>query len=137
MVFVHTSDKWAATRAFINTWLKDKTFYCNYCGLKYNPNDKDSKGDWSPCCNNPQIGRNIDHTKGVIEENKMVRETRKNELGQTDDKSLRYGISLPPTLMRDLNNYFKIQYGQKFLADNGELHKFMKEFPQFTTCKRI
>ena len=32
MVFVKTFDKWIATKAFINQWLKDQRLYCNNCG---------------------------------------------------------------------------------------------------------
>lgn len=126
-----------AIRAFINTWLKDKSVYCNYCGLPFNPKDQNEHGQWNPCCENPQIGRNVDHTMGIIKQNRAIRETRKNDFAQTDSKAMRMGISLPPMLLKDLENYFKKNYDQKLFVDNKELHKFMREFPDFTTCRRI
>ena len=126
-----------AARAFINTWLKDKRFYCNYCGKGFKPHNKDEKGYWIPCCDNPQIGRNKDHTQGVINQNRGIRETRKNDFAAFDDDSMRMGLSMPPSLLRDLESYFAESYKEKLFVDNSEMHKFMKEFPEFTTCRRI
>jgi hypothetical protein len=129
-MLVKTNNKWDAVRAFINTWLKDQTFYCNNCGENWNPLT-------FPCCENPQIGRNIDHTKGVIKQNKMWRQTRKNKHASTDDKSIRWGISMPPRLLYDLERYFKTQYNEKLFNNNKELYKFMKEFPEFCVCVEV
>jgi len=90
-----------------------------------------------PCCENPQVGRHIDHLRGVIKENRMIRETRKNKFASTEDKSIRWGISLPPKFFKDLCDAFEKTYGEKLLRDNNDLHEFMKEFPPFCVCEEV
>lgn len=130
-MFVKTTDKWTLAKAFINTWLRDQTWYCNNCDMDYNPLN-------FPCCEKPQVGRNIDHLKGMIKENKIIQQTRKNEFASTDNKTLRWGISLPPRLYYALDKYFRsLTEGEKLFKDNQDLHEFMKEFPQFCIPEKI
>jgi len=123
-----------AIRAFINTWLKDPRWYCNNCGHNY--------GQVQPkppftCCEEPQVGRNIDHTRGVIKQNAEIRKTRRNDYGSNQKKDLRFGVSLPPVLLRDLEKYFAQYYQQKLFENKDELHKFMRAFPAFRTCQTV
>ena len=120
-----------AARAVINTWLKDQSVYCNHCNL-------DSKYFLASesCCENPQIGRNIDHMMGGVKQNRIIREIAKNEYGSTKGKTLRYAVSMPPRLLMTLEDYFD-KHDEKLFNDNKELHKFMKAFPALCTCKVI
>lgn len=131
-----TKNKWIAVRSFINYWLKDKTYYCNVCGMPFDPRDKEN-GHWKPCCEEPQIGRNIDHCMGVVKQNKELQKVRINDVGSTKDKSFRWGISMPPRLMKDLEDHFRSKYKEKLFNDQKELRQFMKEFPAFMVAKKI
>lgn len=124
-----------AIRAFINMWLKDPTWYCNNCGKKYGLG-LSPKPPFN-CCTEPQVGRNIDHTKGIIKQNAEIRKSRKNDFASNNTKDMRWGVSLPPTLIHDLEKYFRKTYDEKLFENREELHKFMKEFPAFRTCTRV
>lgn len=128
-MIVKTPNKELAFHAVINTWLKDRTLYCNQCGEVY-------KEDKPACCDNPQVGRNFDHCYGLIKQNKEMAKSRLNDFGSNEDKNLRWGLSLPPSLFNVLDN-FKTMNGQpKLFEEKGELTWFMKKFPQFKTCNR-
>lgn len=131
MAFQKTTNKMKAIRAFINTWLKDSTLYCNNCGARFRDNVIDS------CCLDPQIGRNKDHLMGVIKQNKMIQETRKNKFAAMEDNTMRWGISIAPKLMTDLENYFAVNFQEKLFNNNKELRQFMKAFPEFRIAKEI
>jgi len=75
--------------------------------------------------------------KGMIKENKMLRDTRKNVFASTDKKDLRLGVSLPPRLYHALTKYFSSLKEEKLFKDNKELHEFMREFPMFTIPEKI
>ena len=136
-MFKKTNNKMEAIRAYINWWLKVPGFYCNNCGNDFDPLDTNEEGHWKWCCEKPEVGRNKDHCRGVIKQNKMLRETRKNNLAQMDNKALRFGISLPTRLYHDLTQYFSSEYQEKLFNDQKELHRFMREFPQFCIPKRV
>lgn len=121
-------------RAFINLWLKDPTWYCNCCGKKYGA--EQPKPPFT-CCEEPQVGRNVDHTRGVIKQNEETRKTRKNVYGATDKMNMRMGVSMPPALLSDLEKYFRTHYDEKLFENQAELHKFMKAFPVFRTCETV
>ena len=53
-----------------------------------------------------------------------------NDFGSNDNMSFRYGASLPPKLLQDLELYFK-GYGEKLFNNNKEFRAFLKEFPAF------
>lgn len=134
-MIIRSTSKMDAIRAFINLWLKDPTWYCNSCGKKFGIG-----GVPKPpfdCCEEPQVGRNMDHTRGVMKQNAEIRKSRSNDFASTPGKDMRWGISLPPVLMNDLERYFRNTYDEKLFENREELHKFMKEFPQFRTCTRV
>ena len=163
MAILQTTDKWTATKAFINVWLKDPRLYCNYCGQDYHscceaPRPvliKRTKDDGSEkqeavilhckncgsevwqCCENPQIGNNKDHTYALIQQNKKITQTRQNELASNKDKSMRLGLSLPPRLYQDLDSYFKKTYDEKLFNTPKEMREFMKRFPAFRIAEKI
>lgn len=134
-MLIQTRNKMDAIRAYINTWLKDPRWYCNSCG--HNFGYRETPKPPFTCCEEPQVGRNIDHTRGIIKQNAEIRKTRKNDYGSNAKKNLRFGISLPPTLLRDLEKYFATHYQEKLFENKDELHKFMREFPAFRTCSRV
>lgn len=129
-MLIKTNNKEEAFRAVINTWLKDQTLYCNGCGEFYKP-------EKFPCCEAPQVGRNMDHCKGVVDQNKMVRETRKNDFASTEDKSIRWGISMPPDLLRTLDRYKKSLKQPGLFKEPGEIVWFAKKFKEFAVCKTV
>jgi len=134
-MLVITTNKWDAVHAFINTWLKDPRWYCNNCGKNYGYGEI-PKPPYT-CCDEPQVGRNIDHTKAVIKQNKEIQESRKNDFASDEKKTLRWGISLPPALLRELEKYFREQYQIKLFENKEELYQFMRKFPQFRVCRRV
>lgn len=128
-MLVRTNNKEEAFRAVINTWLKDETMYCNNCLEFYK--------EGVVCCDTPQVGRNMDHCKGVIDQNKILRETRANDFASTEDKSIRWGLSLPPDLIRTFDNYKKSLGQPGIFKEPGEIVWFAKKFPAFAVCKRV
>ena len=128
-MLIKTYDKFLAARAILNTILKDTRKYCNWCGSTYDPND-------FPCCDNPQVGSHIDHLHGLIKQNREIRETRKNDFASTDNKTMRWAVSLPAGLFREWERCFKNSQKKKLL-EAGDLPKFMKEFPQFCIPKKM
>jgi len=163
MAIVETSDKWTAAEAFIGTWLKDPTFYCNNCGqdfhyccdtprpvLKKQSIATDEKTEEQiilrceschksiyQCCENPQIGNNKDHTYALIKQNKEMKKDRINEYGSNKTKTMRQGLSLPPKLHQDLNSYFQKMYQEKLFNTQKEMREFMKRFPAFKIAEKI
>jgi len=117
-------------RKFINGWLQDPLVYCNSCGIPYFPSDRD-------CCDNPQIGNNLQHCWAIIIQNKARQKTRDNEYGSNKDNTLRIGASLPEKLIRDLEQYFHENHKQKLWNNQKEFRLFLKSFPQFAICERI
>jgi hypothetical protein len=128
-MLIKTNNKWDAVRAMINTLLKDRTVYCNECGQDYNENAR--------CCKAPHIGRHADFVQDIIHQNKDVMATRLNETGSTKDKALRWGLSLPPRFLMELETAFKSMYNEKLFKDAHEMRRFMKEFPAFATCSKV
>jgi len=133
-MLIQTTNKMDCIKAFINMWIKDPTWYCNTCGSRYGV--EQPKPPFT-CCEEPQIGRNIDHTKGVIEQNKKIRETRNNDFGSNNAKTIRWGVSLPPALLADLERYFRKHYDMKLFETPEEMQQFARKFPVFATCKRV
>lgn len=132
-MLIKTKDKWDAAKSVINLWLADQTLHCNNCGEKFNA-DLWKEG---PCCEEPEIGRNMDHLKGVINENKRIREQAKNDYSANDDKNLRIGLAMPPSLLLTLEDYFKKHGGEKLFRNNQEMHSFMKKFPMLCTARKV
>jgi hypothetical protein len=128
-VLIKTNNKWEAVRALINTLLKDKTVYCNECGADY--------VEGVLCCGDPMYGNHRDFVEAIIAQNKDFKATRLHDTGAGESKAIRWGLSLPPRFLRDLEDAFKATYREKLLKDNHEMHKFMKEFPAFCVCRKI
>lgn len=112
----------------INTLLKDETIYCNECGSTYLG---------FPCCANPHLGKHVDFVQAIIRQNRDTLDTRLNDTGSTKDKSIRWGLSLPPRFLKDLETGFKTMYQEKIFKDSKEMHRFMREFPAFATCSKV
>lgn len=130
-MLVKTSDKWEALHAFINTWLKDPTLYCNICGSDYKPH-------LGQCCSEPQIGTNLQVTKAVIAQNREHTKTRANPFASDKTKNLRWGISIPPRLYESANRYFKQHgYEKGLFSDDGDLKAFMRKFPYFRIAEKV
>lgn len=128
-MLIKTKNKVDFLKSYINSWVKDKSKYCNNCGMPFN--------GVIACCDNPHIVNNATVTKLIIEQNRRLAKTRKNDYASIDDKSMRQTISLPPKLYRDLEKKCRNDYDEKLFKNNKELHKFMREFPEFTIPKRI
>jgi hypothetical protein len=134
-MLIKTPNKELAFKSVINTWLRDKTYYCNNCGEIY-PRE-------TACCENPQVGTNIDIFFAIVAQNKEMTKSRKNEFGSNDDKNIRWGLSLPVSLHNVLDNWKKSQIGDDgkplpgLFKESGELHWFMKKFPQFRIASKI
>lgn len=117
-----------AIKAFTTTWLKDTRFYCNHCGQNYLEGFK--------CCENPQVGRNIDHCYGLMKQVKEERANLNNDFASNKTGTMRESLSLPPRLYMDLKAYFKTM-DEPFLDSKEEVRAFMREFPQFCTARKI
>jgi hypothetical protein len=122
--------KYAEIRKFINQWLLDQSVYCNNCGFPFFVGEKE-------CCENPQIGKNIQHCQALFLQIQAQRKTNLNEFGSNDGKTMRMGVSLPPDLMVKLEQFCKEKWGEKLFVNQKDFRGFMKAFPQFTTCERI
>jgi len=122
--------KYAEIRKYINRWLLDQKIYCGSCGFPYFPGEK-------ACCNDPQIGKNIQHCLAVIQQNQKTKANNLNEFGSTKGKTWRHGVSMPIELMHELERFCQETMGQKLFVNKKDFRGFMKAFPQFTTCERI
>jgi len=135
-MLIKTNDRWKPVEAFINMWLKDDTLYCNNCGLPFH-DIKDKSGKWEPCCENPELGTNWSITKRIIEENKELRKTRKNQYASTDKKDFRFKTRIPPKLYHDLTRYFEKEFKQKLFRDKKDATVFARKFPVFRVPDRL
>lgn len=125
-----TTSKMIAARALHNTLLKDQSMYCNSCGDSYVP-------ELMPCCDTPEIGKHIDFCVAVAKQNKELRESRSNGLASTKDKSMRWGLSIPPVFFKELCDSFKNMYGEKLLATKQDFRGFLKHFKEYRICERV
>lgn len=129
-MLIKTNNRWDACHALINTLLKSKIVYCNECGETV----MDGAGQ---CCENPHLGTNEQFIKLIIEQNKITRMTRSNEFAETKDKSMRWGMSMPPRFFKDLCKAFKLTYAEDLFRDEKDMNAFLRKFPQFRTCDRV
>lgn len=125
-----TSNKWVATRAFINNWLKEPGRYCNTCGMIY-------LADKEPCCNRPHIGTNLTHMKGLLSQNKEMKKNCAKDTGANKSNTFRLGVSILPKLLEDLEDYFETNYKEKLWNDDRELKSFMRNFPEFCIARKV
>ena len=130
-----THCKETAIRDFIDKWVKEPTVYCNGCGTIYEEPPEGQK--WTPCCENVLLGTNLMFLYWLIQENKMIRETRFNKYASNKDKTFRMKLSMTPRLMHDIEAYCVNTLHEPFLKDDQELNDFCRAFPQFKTCEVI
>jgi hypothetical protein len=114
-----------AIHALINTWLKDPTKSCAYCGKGYNYERFMAEG---PCCEQPLINTNHEHMKLFQQELEVIRQTRKNKYGSNDDKTMRMGLSIPAGLYVFLDKAMIKNYGERLFTKEYDANWFMKKF---------
>lgn len=130
-----TNCKETALRAFISEWIKDDTKYCNNCGMiDIEPPEGCVK---DICCEKPQIGTNLLFLYMIIQENKLLRESRRNIFASNKDKSMRWGISIPPRLLHDLEQYSMNELKEPLFKDSNEMNDFMNSFKEFRVCEKV
>lgn len=130
MAFVQTYDKWIATKAFINTWLKDKTIYCGNCDSNYDER-------LFPCCEEPVLETNFGHTKAIIEAVKDLKKNQLNQYGSNKEMNFRSTVKLPKRLLWDLDKYFKDTCKEALFNNQEEMREFAQRFPQFCVAEKI
>ncbi len=135
MAFKLTTSKETALRAFIHEWIKDDTVYCNYCGDKYVAPPVGCEEFL--CCDKRQLGTNATILHALMIENKRIRETRLNQFASNKDKTFRMGISMPPRLLHDLEEYSINTLKEPLLKDAKEMNDFMRSFPELRTCEVV
>lgn len=135
MAFKLTNSKEVALKAFMSEWLKDETQYCNYCGSIYAEPPEGIV--WDKCCDKPHIGTNLIFLYMLIQENKELRESRNNKFASNLDKSMRWGISITPRLLHDLEEYSINTLKEPLWKDKVEMDEFMRTFPEFRICEEV
>ena len=128
-MLIRTKNKWTACHALINVWLRDKTIYCGNCDSDY---DKES----FPCCEEPVLGVNFDHTKAIVEAIKDQKKTLLNEYASNKKKNFRSTVKLPRRLYHLLNQYFK-KHHTKLFENEVEVRQFARKFKQFKVPIRL
>ena len=117
-----------AIHALINFWLKDPTLRCGWCGARYYK-------DKPPCCEQPYIGTNAAVMKQFYEDQKVIRETRKNSYasmkGRGTKNIMRWKLSFPPGLLRFLEVSFLRLYNEKLFTDKHNHTWFAKKFGKY------
>jgi len=128
-MLIKTTDKWQACHALINEWLKEKTIYCGNCDADYNK-------DFFPCCDNPVLGNNYEHTKAIVDAIKDQQKELLNEYASTKKKNFRSTVKLPRRLYYILDKYYK-NHGTKFFENQAEMRQFARKFKMFKIPVRI
>jgi len=122
-MLIKTTDKWLAANALINTWLKDKTIYCGNCDADY-----DEK--FFPCCDEPILETNYEHTKAIVEAIKDQKKELLNDYASNKKKTFRSTVKLPRRLYGVLDRYYK-NHGTKLFENDFEMRQFARKFKQF------
>lgn len=122
--------KYIEIRKFINRWLLSPEIYCNTCGFPYFPGEK-----W--CCDDPQIGKNIQHCQALMVQNRAIEKTNINPYGSNASKTLRHAVSMPPDLIIKLEKFCKERFGEKLFVNQKDFRGFCKAFPMFTVMEKI
>lgn len=130
-----THCKEVALRDFINLWVKDQTLYCNYCGNVHIPPPEGIIPE--PCCPTPHIGTNLVFLYMLIHENRSIRESRNNVFASNKDKTMRWGISMTPRLLHDMEEYSLNTLKEPLMKDVREMNDFMRSFPEFCVCQSV
>jgi hypothetical protein len=120
-----------AIHALINTWLKDTTLRCGWCGQRYYKY-------LMPCCEKPFIGTNLDIFQQFYTQLKEDRDTRRNEFASTKCKTMRWKLSFPPGLLEWLDKSFETTYSEKLFNEKYTANWFARKFKKyFTVPERI
>ena len=135
MAFKLTNSKEVAIRAFIHEWLKDDTRYCNGCGTVFVEPPEGCAYD--PCCDKVHIGANLTFLWMLIQENKQLKESRANAYASNQKMTMRWGLSMTPRLLHDLEQYSMNTLKEPLFKDSNEMSDFMKAFPQFRVCEKV
>lgn len=130
-----TNCKELALKNFINKWIEDPELYCSGCGWKYIPTPEGCEP--IVCCDRMQICTNLISLWGVIQENKILKETRENQFASIKDKSIRWGMSLPAKLVFDLEGFCATELKEPLWNTYEEMNDFMRTFPQFCIPERV
>lgn len=129
IMLIKTHDKWIAAKAVINTWLKDKQIYCGNCDSDYDKN-------FFPCCSEPILGTNYDHTKAIVEAIKDQKKMALNEYASNRKRTFRSTVKLPKRLYHILNRYYK-NHGTKLFENQWEMRQFARKFKMFKVPVKI
>lgn len=138
MLIKKDGNRKAAYDSVIDLLLRDKTPYCNNCGFKH----PDRLKITFICCDDPQIGDNMDHVRAVIAQNKEMRKSRLNAHASNKSQDLRWGVSIPPCIYKALDDYEKSlstpdEPGRRLFKSIADVRWFAKNYPQFSIPERI
>jgi len=128
-MLIKTHDREQAYRKIINLALKDNRKYCNYCRKDYDPKKM-------PCCERPEIGTNAQHTKAVVIQCRIIRDTRDKDTAATKDNSIRWGVSLPPWMYTMLDNFERL-HDRRLFASQEDINWFAKTFKAFAIPRKV
>jgi len=120
--------KYKELRQFINSWLTNQAVYCNNCGLPFYGEN---------CCEHPEIGKNFDHCWAVIVQNKARQKLNYNDMATNRSKTMRLGLSMPPSLLNALERFWKTKTGHKLFENKKDIRGFAKAFPMFAIMEKI
>ena len=135
MAFKITNCKETALKAFIVEWLKDPSMYCNVCGNRYF--GKDIQGE-EMCCDTPQIGTNLQILSAITKQNLEIQNNMAKDTGANKDNTFRWGISIPPRLLHDMEEYSMNTLKEPLFRDDGkDMNDFMRAFPFLRTCRKV
>lgn len=129
IMFKLTNCKEVALKGFIVEWLKDKQVYCNMCGEIYLEGES--------CCNKPQIGTNSEFIAALVRQNAEIKQNMAKETAASADNTFRWGISITPRLLHDMEQYSMNTLKEPLWKDPREMQDFMGSFPEFRVCKTI
>ena len=129
MTVIRTRGKWDAAYDLLNLLLKDVDMYCNMCGAEY--------VQGRVCCDNPQIGSNIDHLTAVVKQNKTKIATNKDSYGSMKGNHMRSCMSMPPVLFDEWCRAFENLYGEKLFNTHKDMMDCMRKMPFLKTCERV
>lgn len=124
-----TNSKETAIRAFLNEWLKDPQHYCNNCHSAFVEGEN--------CCDNPHIVTNLVAMHLLVQQNKIIRESRLNKYGSNKSKNIRMLVGMTQKMWDDISDYCIMTLKEPFLKDDKETQDFVRSFPQFRLCEVV
>lgn len=129
-MLIQTANRAEFIEALINVWLSDKSKKCIRCGKYFFEGDP-------PCCEEPYYGNNGAELRQFLKELEVVKQTRKNKYASLDDKSMRFGVSMPQSLYLFLEKVFRDKYEEPLFNDEYNAVWFAKKFPVFAVPEEI